>query len=113
MKTKKDRFKPKIFIKKNDVVFVRSGDDKGKKGRVLEVLADEMKAFVEGVNIVSKHTKPNAKNTQGGIVKQEAAIQISKLALLDPKDGKPTRMGRRSENGKSVRYSKRSNEVIK
>ncbi len=113
MKTKTDRFKPKIFIKKNDVVFVRSGDDKGKKGRVLEILADEMKAFVEGVNIVSRATKPNAKNTQGGIVKQEAAIQISKLSLLDPKDGKPTRVGRRSENGKSVRYSKRSNEVIK
>ena len=95
------------------MVFVRSGDDKGKKGRVLEVLVTEMKAIVEGVNIVSKHTKPNAKNTQGGIVKKEAAVPLSKLALLDPKDGKPTRIGRRSENGKSVRYSKRSNEVIK
>ncbi|MEO5674201.1 MAG: 50S ribosomal protein L24 [Chitinophagales bacterium] len=110
------RFKPKIHVKKNDLVYILSGDDKGKKGRVLEVLVDEGKAFVEGVNIVSKHTKPNAKNTQGGIVKKEAAIQISKLALLDPKDGKPTRMGRRTDpasGGKSVRYSKRSNEVIK
>ncbi len=110
------RFKPKIHVKKNDLVYILSGDDKGKKGRVLEVLVDEGKAFVEGVNIVSKHTKPNAKNTQGGIVKKEAAIQISKLALLDPKDGKPTRMGRRNDpasGGKSVRYSKRSNEVIK
>lgn len=108
-----NRFKPKTHLKKNDLVYVLSGDDKGKKGRVLEVLVDEMKVFVEGVNIVSKHTKPNAKNTQGGIVKKEAAIPISKLALLDPKDGKPTRIGRRIENGKSVRYSKRSNEVIK
>ncbi len=107
------RFKPKIHIKKNDTVIVLSGDDKGKKGRVLEVLVAEMKAFVEGVNIVSKHTKPNAKNTQGGIVKKEAAVPVSKLALLDPKDGKATRTGRRNENGKSVRYSKRSNEVIK
>ena len=108
-----NRFKPKVHVRKNDMVYVLSGDDKGKKGRVLEVLVDEMKAFVEGVNIVSKHTKPNAKNTQGGIVKKEAAVPLSKLALLDPKDGKPTRMGRRNENGKSVRYSKRSNEVIK
>jgi large subunit ribosomal protein L24 len=108
-----NRFQPKTHIKKNDMVFVLSGDDKGKKGRVLEVLVHDMKAFVEGVNIVSKHTKPNAKNTQGGIVKKEAAVPISKLALLDPKDGKPTRMGRRVENGKSVRFSKRSNEVIK
>ena len=108
-----NRFKPKIHVKKNDMVYILSGDDKGKKGRVLEVLVHEMKAFVEGVNIVSKHTKPNAKNTQGGIVKKEAAVPVSKLALLDPKDGKHTRVGRRIENGKSVRYSKRSNEVIK
>ncbi len=108
-----NRFKPKIHVKKNDIVYILSGDDKGKKGRVLDVLVDERKAFVEGVNIVSRHTKPNAKNTQGGIVKKEAPIHVAKLALLDPKDGKPTRSGRRNENGKSVRYAKRSNELIK
>lgn len=107
------RYQPKIHVKKNDTVFVLSGDDKGKKGRVLEVLVHEKKAIVEGVNIVSRHTKPNAKQTQGGIIKKEAAIPVSKLALLDPKDGKPTRIGRRKEGDSSVRYSKRSNEVIK
>jgi len=107
------RFSPKIHVKKNDMVYILSGDDKGKKARVLEVLPHERKAFVEGINIVSKHTKPNAKNTQGGIVKKEAAIHVSKLALIDPKDGKPVRIGRRNDGGKSVRYSKRSNEVIK
>jgi large subunit ribosomal protein L24 len=108
-----DRHKPKVHIKKNDVVFVRAGDDKGKKGRVLEVIVADMKAIVEGVNIISRHTKPNAKNTQGGIVKKEAPVQISKLMLLDPKGGKPTRVGRRIEDGKSVRYAKKSKEVIK
>ena len=94
-------------------MFVRSGDDKGKKGRVIEVLPSEMRAMVEGVNIVSRHTKPNARNTQGGIIKKEAPVHVSKLMLLDPKDGKPSRMGRKEENGKAVRYSKRSQEVIK
>ena len=110
------RFTPKIHIRKNDMVFVRSGDDKGKKGRVLEVLVSEGKAFVEGINIVSKHTKPNSKNTQGGIVKKEAAIAVSKLSLLDPKTNAPARVGRKNENGKNVRYSigsKASGEIIK
>ena len=107
------RFKPKLHVKKNDVVFIRSGNDKGKKGRVLEVLVNERKAIVEGVNIVSRHTKPSAKNTQGGIVKKEAPVHISRLMLLDPKGGKPVRAGRRIEGGKSVRYSKKSKEVIK
>jgi large subunit ribosomal protein L24 len=110
-----NRHKPKLHIRKEDTVYVLSGNDKGKKGRVLEVLADEMKAFVEGVNIVSRHLKANTRKdaTQGGIVKKEAPIHLSKLALLDPKDGKPTRVGRRTENGKTVRFSKRSKEVIK
>ncbi|MBX7108277.1 MAG: 50S ribosomal protein L24 [Chitinophagales bacterium] len=115
-KTKTTRFKTKTHVKKNDMVYVRSGDDKGKKGRVLEVMVDKMKALVEGVNIVSRHTKPNAKNTQGGIVKKEAPVHISKLMLLDPKDGKPTRVGRKRENEKSVRFAKgrvRSGQVIK
>ena len=108
-----NRFKQKLHIKKNDIVYVRSGDDKGKKGRVLEVLVSEGKALVEGVNIISRHTKPNAKNTQGGIVKKEAPVHISKLMLLDPKGGKPTRVGRRTEGDKTVRYAKKSEEVIK
>jgi len=108
-----ERFKQKLHIKKNDIVFVRSGDDKGKKGRVLEVIAEKQRALVEGVNIISRHTKPNAKHTQGGIIKKEAPVHISKLMLLDPKGGKPTRTGRKVENGKSVRIAKKSNEVIK
>lgn len=112
------RFKPKLHIRKGDMVVMLSGNHKygpDNKGthRVLEVFPDERMAIVEGVHIVSKHTKPNAKNTQGGIVKTPAAVPISKMALLDPKDGKPTRVGRRIENGKSVRFSKRSNEIIK
>lgn len=107
------RYQPKIHVKKNDTVFVLSGDDKGKKGRVLEVMVQERKAIVEGVNMVSRHTKPNAKQTQGGIIRKEAPVHVSKLALLDPKDGKPTRIGRRNEGETSIRYSKRSNEVIK
>ena len=112
------RFKNKLHIKKGDMVVMLSGNHKygpDNKGthRVLEVLPAERKAIVEGIHVVSKHTKPNAKNTQGGIVKTPAAVDVSKIALLDPKDGKPTRIGRRIENGKSVRFSKRSNEIIK
>jgi large subunit ribosomal protein L24 len=113
MKSKTNRFQPKMHIKKGDTVIVRSGEDKGKKGRVIEVVPDQMRAMVEGVNIISRHTKPSAKNTQGGIVKKEALVHVSKLALIDSKSGKATRVGRRNENGKSVRYSKKSNEVIK
>ena len=85
----------KLHIKKGDTVYVNSGEDKGKTGRVLKVLVKEGRALVEGINMVSKSTKPNAKNPQGGIVKQEAAIHISNLNLVDPKTGKPTRVGRR------------------
>lgn len=107
------RHQPKLHIKKGDTVIVLSGDDKGKKARVLEVMPLEQRAIVEGVAIVSRHTKPDAKNTQGGIVKKEASIHISKLSQIDPKSGKATRIGRRKENGVTVRYSKKSNEVIK
>jgi len=107
------RHKPKLHIKKGDMVIVLSGDDKGKKGRVLEVFPMKMRAIVEGVGIISRHTKPDAKNTQGGIVKKEAPVHISKLSNIDPKSGKATRIGRRKENGATVRYSKKSNEVIK
>jgi large subunit ribosomal protein L24 len=107
------RHTPKMHIKKGDTVYVISGDDKGKKGRVLDVDTKTMRAFVEGINIVSRHTKPDAKNTQGGIIKKEAPVPVSKLMVVDPKSGKPTRIGRKEVNGKSVRYAKKSNEVIK
>lgn len=104
----------KLHIKKGDIVFVNAGEDKGKTGRVLRVLVDKQRAIVEGINMVSKSTKPNAKNPQGGIVKQEAAIHISNLNVVDPKTGKPTRVGRRmNEAGKLVRYAKKSGEEIK
>ena len=104
----------KLKIKKGDIVFVNTGDDKGKSGRVLRVLVKEQRAVVEGVNMVSKHTKPSAKNPQGGIEKKEAPIHISNLNVIDPKSGKPTRIGRKlDENGSLVRYSKKSGEEIK
>ena len=103
-----------LKIKKGDTVYVLSGDDKGKTGRVLNILREEGKAIVEGVNIVSKSTKPNAKAPQGGIIKREAPINLSNLAVVDPKTGKPTRVGFRfNEDGKKVRYSKKSGEEIK
>ncbi|MDE7180177.1 MAG: 50S ribosomal protein L24 [Muribaculaceae bacterium] len=104
----------KFHIKKGDTVFVNAGDDKGKTGRVLEVQVKKCRAIVEGINIVSKSTKPNAKYPQGGIVKIEAPVHISNLNVVDPKTGKPTRIGRRrNENGKLVRYAKKSGEEIK
>ena len=104
----------KLHIKKGDTVYVNAGDDKGKTGRVLEVQVSKRRAIVEGVNIVSKSTKPTAKYPQGGIVKIEAPVHISNLNVVDPKTGKPTRIGRRkNEAGKSVRYSKKSGEEIK
>ncbi|MGN1238790.1 MAG: 50S ribosomal protein L24 [Muribaculaceae bacterium] len=104
----------KLHIKKGDTVYVNAGDDKGKQGRVLRVIVAKNKAVVEGVNVVSKSTKPNAKHPQGGIVKMEAPIHVSNLNLIDPKSGKPTRIGRRvNENGVKVRYSKKSGEEIK
>lgn len=104
----------KLHIKKNDTVVVLAGQDKGKTGKVLKVLVDENRALVEGVNLVSKSTKPSAKNPQGGIVKQEAPIHISNLSLVDPKSGKPTRVGIKvAEDGKKVRIAKKSGEEIK
>ena len=104
----------KLHIKKGDTVFVNSGEDKGKTGRVLEMFVDDKRAIVEGVNMVSKHTKPNAKAPQGGIIKKEASIHISNLNVIDPKTGKPTRIGRKKDaNNKLVRYAKKSGEEIK
>ena len=104
----------KLHINKGDTVYVNSGEDKGKTGTVLKVLVKENRAVVEGVNMVSKHTKPSAKNPQGGIVKMEAPIHISNLNVVDPKTGKATRIGRKmSSEGTLVRYSKKSGEEIK
>ncbi|GHT75334.1 50S ribosomal protein L24 [Bacteroidia bacterium] len=104
----------KLHIKKGDTVFVNAGEDKGKTGRVLKVYIEKQRALVEGVNMVSKSTKPNAKSPQGGITKKEAPIHISNLNVLDPKSGKPTRIGRKlNAKGVLVRYAKKSGEEIK
>lgn len=104
----------KLHIKKNDTVVVLAGEDKGKTGKVLKMLVEKNRALVEGVNMVSKSTKPSAQNPQGGIVKQEAPIHISNLSLVDPKSGKATRVGIKvTEDGKKVRIAKKSGEEIK
>ena len=103
----------KLHIKKGDIVYVNAGEDKGKTGRVLEMLVKEKRAIVEGVNMVTKHTKPNAQNPQGGRETKEASVHISNLNPLDPKTGKPTRVSRKEVKGKLVRYAKRSGEEIK
>ncbi|MDR2801909.1 MAG: 50S ribosomal protein L24 [Prevotellaceae bacterium] len=106
--------KKKLHIKKGDTVFVNAGEDHGKKGKVLEILTGKNRAIVEGINLVKKHTKPNAKHPQGGIIEQEAAIHISNLQVVDPSTGAPTRIGRRlNDKGKLVRYAKKSGEEIK
>jgi large subunit ribosomal protein L24 len=104
----------KLHIKKGDTVFVNAGEYKGQKGRVLEVNRDKNRAIVEGINMIKKHTKPNAKSPNGGIIEKEAPIHISNLMILDPSTGTPSRVGRRlNEQGKLVRYSKKSGEEIK
>ncbi len=102
----------KLHIKKGDTVKVLSGPDKGKSGKVLMVDKKNYRAKVEDLNKVSRHTKPNTQNPNGGIIEQEAAIHLSNLMLVDPKTGDPTRVGRKKVDGKSVRYSKRTGEVI-
>ncbi len=104
----------KLHIKKGDTVYVNAGDDRGKTGKVLEVIIEKNRAIVEGINMVSKHTKPNAKHPQGGIIKQEAPIHISNLQVIDPVKGGPTKIGRRmGDKQKLVRYAKKSGEEIK
>jgi large subunit ribosomal protein L24 len=105
----------KIKIIKNDMVIVRTGNSKGVKGKVIKVFPKENKAMVEGVNLISKHTKPNAANPQGGIIKQESKIHISNLMLIDPKSGSATKVGRMRDDktGKLVRFAKKTGEVIK
>ncbi len=105
----------KLHIKKGDTVIVISGEYKGQQGKVLEVIPENQRAIVEGVNMVSKHTKPNSENPQGGIIKKEAAIHISNILPVDPSTGSATRVGRKidEKTNKLVRYSKKSGEVIK
>ncbi|CEN36651.1 50S ribosomal protein L24 [Capnocytophaga canimorsus] len=102
----------KLKIKTGDTVRVIAGEHKGAEGKVLRVDREKNKAIVEGVNLVSKHTKPSAQNPQGGIVKKEAFIHISNISLIDAKTGKTTRVGYEIRDGKKVRISKKSNEVI-
>jgi large subunit ribosomal protein L24 len=104
----------KFHIRKGDTVMVIAGDSRGQQGKVLDMNTDKQVAIVEGINLVSKHTKPNAKSPQGGIIKKEAPVSISNLMVIDS-SGKPTRTGRKVDPKKnvSVRYSKKSGEVIK
>lgn len=104
----------KLHVKKGDTVKVLAGEDRGKQGKILVVDVEKQRAVVEGLNMVSKHTKPNSKNPQGGIIKKEAGIHISNLMVVDSK-GNATRVGRKldEKTNKSVRYSKKSGEVIK
>jgi large subunit ribosomal protein L24 len=111
-KNKSKRFQPKVHLKKGDQVLVIAGANKGAKGEVLSVLRNENRAVVDNVNLVKKHTKPQGDNP-GGINEVPAPIHLSNLMLIDPKTGEPTRVGRREENGKLVRYSKKSGETIK
>jgi large subunit ribosomal protein L24 len=105
---------PKLHIRKGDTVKVLAGDDKGKTGRVLEVLPEQRKAIVEGINMITKHEKPSAGKPEGGIKRTEAPVHISNLMLIDPASGKPTRVGRKlNEKGKLQRYAKKTGEFIK
>ena len=104
---------PKLHIRSGDTVLVISGDDKSKKGKILSVDREKRRAIVEGLNMVTKHIKPTANTPQGGIEKKEAPIHISNLMLVDPKSGEATRIGRKkNDDGKLVRYSKKTGEVI-
>ncbi len=109
---KKTRFAPKFRIKKGDKVIVIAGSDKGKEGNVLEVFPAKDRAIVENVNIVKKHLKPTNDNP-GGIQEMSAPVHMSNLMLVDPKSGEPTRIGRKLVDGKLVRFSKKSGEILK
>ncbi len=103
----------KLHVKKEDTVFIISGKDKGKKGRVIETYPRENRILVEGINMVKKHSKPSRENPQGGILNQEASLHVSNAMLIDPKSGNPTRVGYKVlENGEKIRISKKSGEEI-
>jgi len=108
---KQKRFAPKFHIKRGDTVMVMAGDDKGKTGTVLSVISDKQRAVVDGVNIVKKHVKAS-QTEEGGIKEMPAAVHISNLAVVDPQTGEPTRVGRKIVEGKSVRYSKKTGNII-
>lgn len=109
----KIKFVPnKLHVRTGDTVYVISGKDKGQTGKVLQVFTKKGKVLVEGINKVTKHLKPNQMNPQGGVVEREAPIFSSKVMLFDEKAGKPTRVGYKMENGKKVRYSKKTGEVL-
>ena len=111
---RKNNLQPKLHIRKGDTVKVLAGDDKGKQGKVLEINREKRRALVEGVNMMTKHTKPSAGKPEGGITKVESFIHISNLMLIDPASGKPTRVGRKlNEKGKLQRFSKKTGEIIK
>jgi large subunit ribosomal protein L24 len=110
-KNKTKRFAPKLNIRTGDTVMVISGDDKGKTGEVIQVISEKMRAVVDGLNIVKKHVKAT-QDQEGGIQEMSASIHVSNLALVDPKTGEPTRIGRKMEDGVRVRYSKKSGNII-
>ena len=104
----------KLHIRRGDKVVVIAGDEKGKTGTIVSVDLNSDKAIIEGLNMVTRHNKPTASNPNGGIVKKEAPIHVSNIALADPKTGKATKVGRKEDkNGKLVRYAKKSGEVVK
>jgi large subunit ribosomal protein L24 len=104
---------PKLHVKKDDTVKVLSGDDKGKTGKVIEVFPQERKAIVDGINIVTRHSKVSAQNPEGGRIRKPAPIFVSKLIVVDPKSSAPTRVGRKlNDKNKLVRYSKKSQEEL-
>lgn len=111
---KKSNNQPKLHIRKGDTVKVIAGNSKGKTGKVVSVVVEKSRAFVEGANIVTKHVKPSASNPNGGIEKKEASIHLSNLMLIDPASGNPTRTGRKlNEKGMLQRYSKKTGELVK
>lgn len=112
-KNQQPRFAPKLKIKSGDKVLIIAGKDKGKTGEILKVFPTENRAIVDGCNMVKKHQKPTSANPQGGVLDKPAPIHISNLKLIDPKTGLPTRVGRKVVDGKIVRYSKKSGEIIK
>ena len=112
IKKTKSAAKRKASVRKGDMVMVIAGADKGKQGSIVEIDHTKQRVVVEDINIVKKHRKPT-QSTPGGIVEMPAPIHISNVMLIDPKSGDPTRIGRRIEDGKSVRYSKKSGEIIK
>jgi large subunit ribosomal protein L24 len=104
----------KLHVRKGDTAIVISGNDKGKKGKVLEVIPAKNRAIIEGVNMITKHVKPSANNPEGGIERTEASIHISNIMVVDPSSGEPTKVGRKlNDNGKLQRFSKKTGELIK